>query len=96
LKQLDEKLLGPAMIRKELIRRQFPRSYIQAALERRISYEKRALRLILKKAQVKELAGTPAGRKKLVDCLVRQGYDYTTANTAVSYVSEEGETLFSE
>ena len=88
VKRLDEKLLGPRKIREELRRHKFPPSYIEAALGRKISYGKRARRLLEKKSGAERLKETPEGRKKLVDFLVRQGYDFSTAGSAVKQFSE--------
>ncbi len=89
VKRLDEKLFGPNRLRQELSRRLFPARYIEAALERKVDYRKRALRLLQKKSGVEALAKTPQGRKKLLDYLARQGYDYATAKAALDQISEE-------
>ena len=89
LKKLDQSLFGPRKIRRELVRHRFPSSYIEAAMNRKIAFEKRACQLLLRKNQASSLAKTPAGRKKLSDWLVRQGYDYSVAAVAISKISGE-------
>ncbi|MBQ3075243.1 MAG: RecX family transcriptional regulator [Clostridia bacterium] len=89
VRHLDEKCYGPGRIRRELIRRRFPPSYVDAALARRIDYSARAYKFLEKKSGAAALAQTPAGRKKLQDALVRYGYDYSTALGAVKQFSRE-------
>ena len=89
VRHLDEKCYGPRRIRQELIRHRFSASYVEAALARNVDYSARALKLLEKRAGAKELAKTPAGRKKLQDALVRFGYDYSTALGAVKNFSRE-------
>lgn len=84
VKKLDARLLGPRRIREELQKHHFPPSYVEAALTRRVDYEARAEKLLGKTPRASELAETPQGRKKLVDRLVRAGFDYGTSYTAVS------------
>lgn len=86
---LDEKCYGPRRIRQELTRHRFPASYVDAALNRKIDYSARAMKLLEKRAGAENLAKTPAGRKKLQDALVRYGYDYSTALGAVKKFARE-------
>ena len=87
--KLDRSLAGKRKIRQVLSRHLFPPAYIEAALNRPIDYAARALALLEKKSGAGETAKTPAGRKKLTDYLIRQGYDYGTAREALSNFSEE-------
>ena len=89
VRRLDEKCCGPRRIRQELVRRRFSAPYVEAALARSVDYSARATRFLEKKTGAKELAKTPAGRKKLQDALVRYGYDYSTALEAVKNFSRE-------
>ena len=95
VQRLDAKLLGPRRIREELTRHLFPPSYVAAACERKVDYARRGEKLLGKKAGAKALAETPEGRNKLVAALVRQGYDFATARSAVRAFSRE-EDDFSE
>lgn len=84
VKKLDARLLGPRRIREELQKHHFPTPYVEAAMARRIDFLARAVKLLGKTPRALELAESPQGRKKLVDRLVRSGFDYSTAYTAVS------------
>ncbi len=87
LRRLEEKGFGPRRIRQELVRHGFSAALIQRVEERRVDYTARALRYLVqtKKAPPK----TAQERKKLMDSLVRRGYDYTTAAEAVRQITEE-------
>ena len=89
VRRLDEKGYGPRKIRQELVRHGFPRSYIERVEERRVDFTARAKSLLEKDGKSKMLCQTPEGRKKLMDSLVRKGYDYTAASEAVNRISEE-------
>lgn len=96
LKRLDEKCVGPRKIREELTRHGFPRRYVEAALARDVFWTGRAVKLLMKKNNAKALTETVAGKKKLMDHLVRQGYDYAAAREAVEGISDTEESPFSE
>lgn len=91
VRRLDAKGFGPRRIRQELSRHRFPPRYVEAALARNVDYTRRALRFLQKKAGAAELSSTPEGRKKLCDALVRYGYDYATAGSAVGLFSQKEE-----
>lgn len=91
VKRLDEKGYGPRRMKGELSRHLFPPRYIEATMERKIDYTRRALRFLQKKAGAADLAKTPEGRKKLCDALLRYGYDYTAAGSAVKLFSQNEE-----
>ncbi len=88
VRRLDEKGYGPRRIRQELVRHRFPPRYVEAAMNRNVDHSRRALRFLQKKAGADQNAKTPEGRKKLVDALVRYGYDYSTARGAVENFSK--------
>ena len=94
LRRLDARLLGPRRIREELVRHRFPSRYVLAALDRCVDYTERATKLLLKKPGACQISSTLPGRKKLMDYLVRQGYDYGTAKTAVDGIGKESENCF--
>ncbi len=89
LRRLDQALVGPRKIRAELTKKCFSARYIEAALEREIDYTDRARRLVSLRKDARELIGTPSGKKKLMDFLVRRGYDYGTASAALGMFSDE-------
>lgn len=87
--KMDASLYGPRKIKETLTRHLFPARFIEAALARRINYSRRAVKLLLtRKSALEEAKGDP-GKKKLVDFLVRRGYDYATARSAVEQISKE-------
>lgn len=88
---LDGKCFGPRRIRKELIKHHFPARYVDAVLSRNVDYEKRAFLYLTKKAGAESLSQTKEGRKKLVDALVRYGFDYGVSASAVAKFSGEWE-----
>ena len=89
VRHLDEKKLGPRRIRQELMKHRFPPHYVEKVLERNLDYTKRALEFLKKRAGAENLSKTPEGRKKLLDALVRYGYDFANARAAVSAFSTE-------
>lgn len=95
LRRLDAKGFGKRRIREELQKRKFSPRYVEAAMNRNTNEEARAAKVLARIGNAPALAATPAGRKKLVDKLVRYGYDYTAARGAVEAISEEDD-LFSE
>ena len=95
LRRLDAKGFGKRRIREELQKKKFSPRYVEAAMNRKTDEARRAGAVLERIGSASLLAATPAGRKKLVDKLVRLGYDYTTARVAVATISEEDD-LFSE
>ena len=91
---LDGKFYGPRRIRQELVKHHFPAKYIDAVLSRSVNYENRALHFLEKKSGAKEKSFSAPGRKKLMDALVRYGYDYSTAKIAVAKFSGEEDEIF--
>ncbi len=88
VRKMDEALFGLGKIRETLIRHRFPPRFVEAALARKIDYGARACALLQKRSTTPALLQTQPGRKKLMDYLVRQGYDYSTARSAVDSCSE--------
>lgn len=88
VEKLDNALVGPRKIREKLVQHRFPPRYVEAALARNVDYTRRAFKLLTKRAGASAQVKTPAGKKKLMDYLVRQGYDYSTATGAVNRFAE--------
>ena len=88
VKRLEEKGYGPRRIRQELVRHRFPNRYIEAVMQREVNLPRRAVSFLQKKAGAEKAARSPEGRKKLIDSLVRFGYDYSTARIAVQAFSK--------
>jgi SOS response regulatory protein OraA/RecX len=91
---MDRSCYGPRKIREILIRHRFPPSYVEAALSRNVDYDKRARKRLDQMPRAKEISQTEPGRKKLVDALVRYGFDFSSARGAVEDLS--GEEIISE
>jgi len=89
LRRYDERKFGPRKIREELIRHRFSHRYVEAAMARRIDYTDRAFALLLREKQTETINQSPKERKKAVDFLVRRGYDYSTALSAVRRIDED-------
>ncbi len=92
--KMDRSCYGPRKIREILIRHRFPPSYVEAALSRNVDYDKRARKRLDQIPRAKEISQTEPGRKKLVDALVRYGFDFSSARGAVEDLS--GEEIISE
>ena len=88
VEKLDRALVGPRKIRETLTKHSFPPRYVEVALARKIDYTRRAFKLLGTRAGAAEHVRTAPGKKKLTDYLVRQGYDYSTATSAVNRFSE--------
>jgi len=88
VKRLDDRLLGPRKMKEELTRHRFPPHYVEAVLNRSVNFHRRAKKLLLQRRDLSALVSTPAGKKKLNDYLVRQGYDFSTARCAVDQISQ--------
>ena len=84
VKHLDEKCCGPRRIRQELIRRRFPPRFVEAVLDRKVDYTRRAKTFLQKKYGAAPLSLTPSEKKKYQDALIRYGYDYAAASSAIS------------
>lgn len=95
VRKLDLALAGPRKMRETLTRHRFPPQYVEAALNRRVDYTARAKAILDKRSGAAALAQTPQGRKKLMDHLVRQGYDFSTARSAVDAFSGD-DSIFSD
>ena len=91
LRVLDGKLYGPRRIRTELTKHHFPPLYIDAAMNRKVDYSERAFCFLEKRSGARALCTTAPGRKKLMDALVRYGYDYGAAAASVAKFSGETE-----
>ncbi len=87
VRKLDRALVGPRKIRETLVRHRFPPGYVEAALNRDIDYVPRAQKLLESKKKPTE--NTMQARKKQMDFLVRQGYDWATARSAMERVWQE-------
>jgi SOS response regulatory protein OraA/RecX len=88
VEKLDRALVGPRKIRETLTKHIFPPRYVEVALARKIDYTRRAFKLLGTRAGAAEHVRTAPGKKKLTDYLVRQGYDYSTAASAVNRFSD--------
>ena len=89
LRRYDGRHFGPRRIRQELGKRKFSQKYIEAALNRSVDWRARAVAALEEKTKGTALFKTPREAKKLLDYLVRQGYDYTTAKEALSRLAED-------
>jgi SOS response regulatory protein OraA/RecX len=95
LRKMDLALFGPRKIRETLVRHRFPPRFVEAAMARSVDFSQRAILFLQKMGKAEELVQSPEGRKKLVDTLVRRGYDYSSARFAVDEISED-DTVFSD
>ncbi len=91
VRHLDEKCYGPRRIRQELVKKHFPSRFVDAAMSRRIDYTARAVCRLKALPDAERKAKTPEGRKKLQDALVRYGFDYATARSALAAFSDSEE-----
>lgn len=91
LEKADRSLVGPRKIREELKKKKFSPRAIEIAMSREIDFSARAKKLVLTLPSARLLSQTPQGRKKLCDTLVRKGFDYSDAFSALSVFQEPEE-----
>lgn len=91
LEKADRSLVGPRKIREELKKKKFSPRAIELAMSRDIDFSVRAKKKVLTLPSAELLAQSPQGRKKLCDTLVRKGYDYSDAYSALSVFQAQEE-----